>query len=75
MAVTVIISYDIADDRKRSQIASILQEWGSRIQLSVFLCHLESAALDRLEQRLARMVDPAIDSVHIIPLCLGCQGK
>ena len=39
MALTYVIAYDISDDRRRSQVAAVLQAYGDRIQRSVFVCN------------------------------------
>jgi hypothetical protein len=41
VALTVIIAYDISDDRRRSRVAANIQVWGDRVQRSVFLSTLE----------------------------------
>ncbi|MFI8774620.1 CRISPR-associated endonuclease Cas2 [Gordonia sp. NPDC062954] len=40
MAVTILVAYDITEDRRRARLAALLQAWGDRIQYSVFICHL-----------------------------------
>jgi CRISPR-associated protein Cas2 len=72
VALTVVITYDVSDDRRRTQISHVLQSLGHRIQRSVFLCCLEDAALLRLRARLERMIDPETDSVHIFRQCRAC---
>jgi len=43
--------------------------FGSRVQRSVFECHLEVAQLQELQQRLADLLDPNADQVRYYPLC------
>lgn len=66
------ISYDIRDDRRRLKVAKVLQDFGQRVQLSVFEAHLESTELGRLKNRLTPLLDPAQDSVRLYPLCGAC---
>ena len=37
-----LITYDIADDRRREDVATLLSGYGPRVQLSVFECELRS---------------------------------
>ncbi|TNB47102.1 CRISPR-associated endonuclease Cas2 [Martelella lutilitoris] len=53
-----VFSYDISDDRKRRNVAAILEDHAVRVQFSVFeafLTHQQCQALaERLERRLDR---------------------
>jgi len=64
-----VVTYDIADDRRREDVATVLSGYGPRVQLSVFECDLrtrqEAAAL-RAELR--RLIDPVDDQVRLYPL-------
>ena len=66
------ISYDIRDDRRRLKVAKALQDFGQRVQLSVFEARLESSELVRLKKRLTAILDQAQDSVRLYPLCGAC---
>jgi CRISPR-associated endonuclease Cas2 len=41
--VRYLITYDIADDNRREDVAIVLSGYGPRVQLSVFECDLRSA--------------------------------
>ena len=66
------ISYDIRDDRRRLKVAKVLQDFGQRVQLSVFEARLEPSELVRLKKRLTAILDQAQDSVRLYPLCGAC---
>ncbi len=51
----VLVCYDITDDRRRYRVASELENFGCRVQYSVFECHLEEPQLQELQ---ARLLDP-----------------
>ncbi len=74
-AMLILVSYDIPDDRRRTKIASLLKDFGERVQYSVFECLVNEAALDRLRQRLVAKVVAEDDSVRIYRLCADCRGK
>jgi CRISPR-associated protein Cas2 len=64
-----LFAYDIADDRRREDIATVLSGYGPRVQLSVFECDIESKRdLARLRARLLDLIDPAEDQIRIYPL-------
>ena len=41
----VLISYDIVDDKRRLKVMKFLKDFGKRVQLSVFECHLTEEQL------------------------------
>ena len=69
------ISYDIADDKRRNSISKILEGYGSRVQLSLFECNLESDRLQELLQKLEPFIDTDEDSLRCYPLCSECLSK
>jgi CRISPR-associated protein Cas2 len=60
-----IISYDISDDKRRSKAAKTLEDFGTRVQYSVFECRLEAAQLQQLKKRLQPFVKETQESVRI----------
>jgi CRISPR-associated protein Cas2 len=64
-----VVTYDIADDRRREDVATLLSGYGPRVQLSVFECDLrtrqEGAAL---RSKLRELIDPVEDQVRLYPL-------
>ena len=49
-----LISYDICGDKKRRNIAKELENYGKRVQYSVFECDLDKSKFDELYQKLKR---------------------
>lgn len=70
----VLISYDIANDRKRSKVATLLEAHGTRVQYSVFECNLSESQLASLKKKLAPHVKPE-DSIRFYRLCKECVGR
>lgn len=64
-----VIAYDIADDRRREDVAPLLSGYGPRVQLSVFECDVRGRreAAD-LRAKLRALVDPVEDQVRLYPL-------
>jgi CRISPR-associated protein Cas2 len=65
----IVASYDIPDDRRRAQLASELENFGQRVQFSVFECHLTSIQFEEMRRRTARLIDPVEDRVRFYQLC------
>jgi len=73
--VQYIICYDIADDGRRSRVASCLLDFGTRIQESVFVANLDDDLAGRMQDRLVKLVSEAEDRVHVFQLCAACAPK
>lgn len=64
-----VITYDIADDRRREDIAAVLSGYGPRVQLSVFECDLRTRReATALRATLRKLIDPVEDQIRIYPL-------
>jgi CRISPR-associated protein Cas2 len=72
VAVTVVLAYDISDDRRRARVAATVQQWGDRVQRSVFVCTLDHAQLAELSDRIGQIIDPDTDSVYVFRQCAAC---
>ncbi len=59
----LLVAYDIAEDRRREQIAHLLESYGDRVQYSVFIVDGRPAAFIRMRRRLESLVDFRSDSV------------
>ncbi len=72
----VVISYDIAEDKRRTKIHKILKSYGQWMQFSVFECaDLSETEYAKLRSRLAKMIKPETDSVRFYFLCACCEQK
>jgi CRISPR-associated protein Cas2 len=68
-----VVAYDIPDDRRRLRVATLLLDYGARVQESVFECLLRNPGkLAQMKDRLKKVVDPDEDAVRIVPVCAGC---
>ena len=64
-----VICYDIADDRRREDVATLLSGYGPRVQLSVFDCDLRSRReAAALQAKIRSLIDPVEDQVRLYPL-------
>lgn len=70
----VVISYDIVDDRRRLKVAQKLEDYGTRVQYSVFECILEEEKLKELQKGLVSLIEEE-DSLRFYQLCEGCLKR
>jgi CRISPR-associated protein Cas2 len=74
---TWVLSYDVADDRRRTKLARFLESRGHRVQYSVFELLATDDDLDALltEATKSPRFDPATDSLRCYALCAACQER
>lgn len=68
-----VVSYDIPDTKRRTKLAKALEDFGDRVQYSVFECILDGDLLDKMVARISKIVLEEDDSVRIYALCAGCE--
>ena len=59
----VLIAYDISNQKRLSRVAALCEDFGQRVQYSIFECHLESDKLVELWDLLLNEIDPSEDRV------------
>ena len=70
-----LVCYDIPDTPRRTRIARCLDDYGGRVQYSVFEMVLDHRLFDNLAADLTALVEPSQDRVIIYPICAACQKK
>ena len=63
-----LIAYDVPDDRRRSRVARVLQEFGDRVQYSVFIIDGVPSRIVRIRSMLHDTLNLKTDSVLICDL-------
>jgi CRISPR-associated protein Cas2 len=61
-----VVTYDIADDRRRNQVFRALHGFGDHTQYSVFLCELNDSELVRLRTAVRPHIDAGEDQLLIV---------
>jgi len=64
------VAYDVPDDRRRTRLAKVLENFGDRIQFSVFVVDVSPAKLLRMRAKVSEVIDPDSDSVLFCDLGL-----
>lgn len=71
-----LVSYDITSDKRRRRVANILENYGRRIQYSVFECDLDEKRYRKLYQEILKETDGMTEgSVRFYFLCANCIPK
>lgn len=71
-----VISYDIASDRLRNKIAKILEEYGIRIQYSVFECTIGERKYMELYSKLMELMTGIEEgNIRFYFICGKCENK
>lgn len=69
-----VISYDIAKDKTRTKVAKLLENYGVRMQYSVFECDLDDKRFNELFSEIKKMdINANIDSIRFYKLCKNCE--
>ncbi len=75
MALDVLVCYNVVVDNVRARCSAYLQQWGTRIQKSVFMCEISPDDMPVVVAHLSQLLDLETDSVYLVPLCTPCYGK
>ena len=67
-----LVAYDIRDPRRLRRVAKICQDYGLRVEYSVFECDSDEESFAELWGRLLEAIDPEEDAVLVYRLCQGC---
>jgi CRISPR-associated protein Cas2 len=70
MTMDVVITYDVEtqtedSERRLRRVATICQNYGQRVQKSVFECRVDQAQLEQLEASLLKVIDARRDSLRV----------
>lgn len=65
----ILITYDVqtadkAGQKRLRHVAKACENWGQRVQNSVFECKLDPAQYSTLKAQLTELIDPATDSLR-----------
>lgn len=76
----VLICYDVSTiepegQRRLRRVAKACEDYGQRVQFSVFECEIDPAQWTALRQRLIDEIDPAVDSLRFYFLGSKWRGR
>jgi len=67
-----VVAYDVTDQRRLHQIAQICEDYGVRVQYSVFECRLEADKFDKFWNDLLDTMDFSTDRLVAYKVCVAC---
>jgi CRISPR-associated protein Cas2 len=67
-----VVAYDITDQRRLRQIAKICEDYGVRVQYSVFECRMEADKFDKFWNDLLDTMDLSTDRLVAYKVCVAC---
>lgn len=70
-----IITYDIVKDKTRTKVSKLLEDYGVRVQYSVFESDMDDKELERVMKKLKALIDPSTDNIKFYNLCANCEAK
>jgi CRISPR-associated protein Cas2 len=76
----VIVSYDVstitpAGRSRLRRVAKTCQDYGKRVQYSVFELEVDTACWTMIRHRLLELIDPDVDSLRFYHMGSKWQGK
>lgn len=70
-----LVAYDIANAKRLRRVAQVCEDFGVRVEYSVFECDLPPVRFAALWQELNGLIDEGEDSLLAYTLCAGCVKK
>ena len=72
-----LVAYDITNDKNRKKLGDILEEFGYRVNKSVFEIKLNKTKLKKLLNKIddKKLIDKKQDSVRFYHICENCAPK
>jgi CRISPR-associated protein Cas2 len=67
-----IVAYDITDHKRLAKIARVCEDYGVRVQYSVFECRLEADKFDAFWNHLLALIEPETDRLVAYKVCCAC---
>lgn len=69
-----LVFYDITEPRRLRRMAKRCEDYGHRLQKSVFLCDLDGEQFARMWSRLTELLKEE-DSLLAWPVCAACAAR
>ncbi len=70
-----LIAYDISDPRRLRRVAKTCEDFGFRVEKSVFECDIPPDDFDLLWAELQELIDKDQDALVAYRICAGCASQ
>lgn len=71
----LVVSYDITDDKRRTRLAKVVEDYLTRVQYSVFEGEIDEKHLQEMLKRVRKVIAKEEDSVRVYRLCEACLTR
>jgi len=74
----LLLTYDISDDKVRSEFSNFIQKYGQRVQYSVYKIKNSRRLLDNISVEIEKTFIKKFkntDSVYVFMICDACQKR
>lgn len=71
-----VISYDLSNNKLRNKVAKELENYGRRVQYSVFECRISKKQMEQLYEKLLPIMQKEPEgNIRIYRLCMNCEEQ
>ena len=71
----VVIAYDISNTRRRNRVVKAVQQYGGRVNLSVFECMVTDSQFKELVNNIEKTINTKEDKIIFYTICTECYTK
>jgi CRISPR-associated protein Cas2 len=71
----IVIAYDVSDQKRLAKVAGICEDFGARVQYSIFECHLEIEAFNELWLKLLAAINEDEDRLVAYRIDARCAKE
>lgn len=71
----MVVAYDITDPSRLRQVARHCEDYGIRVQYSIFECRLPAEKFEAFWRELTDLINPATDRIVAYRLCARCAQE
>jgi CRISPR-associated protein Cas2 len=71
----IVVAYDIADPQRLRRVAKVMEDFGDRVQQSIFEMDCGLSTFERMRYRTELLLNMEEDGVKYFFLCERCAGR
>lgn len=71
-----VVSYDLSNNKLRNKVAKELENYGRRVQYSVFECRISKKQMEQLYKKLLPIMQREPEgNIRIYRICMNCEEQ
>ncbi len=71
----IVVAYDISCNKRRKKVSDLLEQYGARVNYSVFECLMAAGPLKKLKAEAEVLINKKQDTLLYYQLCASCIEK